>query len=73
MPKQNGPGGPYIVTPPPPPPPVGLYGPDSVFETATEEQLARIAQLELAYAHRVSVLLSETYSELQAILRTEQR
>jgi hypothetical protein len=74
MPTHNGPGDPYIIIPPPPPPPaVALYVPQSVRESATEEQERRIALIELQFAHRVSVLLSETYSEIQAVLRTEQR
>jgi ABC-type uncharacterized transport system YnjBCD ATPase subunit len=52
---------------------VALYVPQSVRETASEEQERRIAQIELQFAHRVSVLLAETYSEIQAVLRTEQR
>jgi hypothetical protein len=69
MPQQNGPGNPYIYIPPPPPPPVALYVPQAVTESASKEQLAHVAQVELTFAHKVSVLLSEAYSEILAIFR----
>ncbi len=72
MPTHNGPGDPYIIVPPPPPsPPVAVYIPQSVRDTATPEQLRRIALIELQFAHRVSVMLSKTYAEIQGVLRGE--
>jgi len=70
MPTQNGPGDPYIVVnPPPPPPPLALYIPPTATDSASEDQLRRIAQIQLAFAQKVSQLLSNTYAEVQAVLR----
>jgi hypothetical protein len=73
MPQQNGPGNPYNEVPPPPPPPLALYVPSSVTDCAHEDQRRRIAQIEVAFAQRVSVLLSEAYAEILEVLRGEDR
>ena len=57
------------VVPPSPPSPLGLSLPDDVRETATLEQLRRIAQIELEFSNRVAKELAKSYAEVLAVLR----
>ena len=70
MPQHNGPGGPGVfIPPPPPPPPIALYVPASVLEILSPEQQAKIAQIEVEFAQRVSNVLSKSYNEILAVIR----
>ena len=53
--------------------PLALFVPATVLELASEDQQRKIALVQLAFAHRVSMLLSEAYADIAAIVRDEPR
>ncbi len=70
MPRNNGPSGPLNgPPPPPPPPPLALYIPPGLTDSASDEQLAKIALVELDFAQKVAGLLTRSYGEVLSIVR----
>ena len=70
----GGPGGPYktqslvIGSQPAPAPPVALYVPETLLQGASPEQLAEVARVQLAFAARVSELLTTAYADIGRIV-----
>jgi hypothetical protein len=57
------------IVPPVPPSPFTLTLPEEVLETATPDQLQRIALIELEFSHRVAKEITKAYGEVLAVLR----